>query len=202
MGTIGHCAKASCTLPLLAVVLCVWAPPTSGHGESQARDAEAECDQIIQLLAVTEGKVVADVGAGGGSWTFRLASRVGAQGRVYATEVKRAQVEGLRKTVRARKLQNVEVILGSQQDTGLPSKCCDGLLLRLVYHAFDNPGRMRDSMHRALKAGGVVLVVDFRPSPEQLVQEMKGAGFERMEFIERWQNQEGVYAVLFRKTVP
>jgi len=163
------------------------------------RDPEAEFEQIVQLLAVSEGKVVADVGAGGGSWAFRLAQRVGAQGRVYATEVKGPQVAGLRQVVRARRLENVEVILGSQQDMGLPSNCCDGLLLRLVYHAFDEPDLMRDSMRRAMKVGGLVLVVDFRPSPDQLTREMKDAGFERVQFVERWQEREDLFAALFRK---
>jgi ubiquinone/menaquinone biosynthesis C-methylase UbiE len=68
----------------------------------------------------------------------------------------------------------VTVILGSQQDMGLPTNCCEARLLRFVYHAFDDPGLMRASMRRAVKLGGFVLVVDFRPSPEQLTQERIG----------------------------
>ncbi|HSC26561.1 MAG TPA: methyltransferase domain-containing protein [Vicinamibacterales bacterium] len=183
---------------LLVVLLSAW-PLATAHRDPQARDPEVEFEQIVQLLNVSSGKVVADVGAGDGSWTLRLAQRVGAQGRVYATEVRRPQVEGLRQMVRTRGLEHVEVITGSQQEMGLPSNCCDGLLLRLVYHAFDEPHLMRDSMRRAMKVGGLVLVVDFRPSPDQLTQEMKEAGFERVQFIERWQEQQGVFAALFRK---
>ena len=105
----------------------------------------------------------------------------------------------MRQVVRARGLENEEVIFGSQQDMGLPANCCDGLLLRLVYHAFDKPALMRDSMRRAMQPGGLVLVVDFRPSPDQLTRDMNDAGFERVRFIEGWQGRQGIFAALFRK---
>ena len=169
---------------------------TPAHAQ---RDPAAEAAQIAELLRLEPGAVVADVGAGGGTWTFDLARRVGRTGRVYATEVKDVQIEGLRLAVRARKVPNVEVVRGSQADMGLPATCCDALLLRLVYHAFDEPALMRESLRRAMKPGGLVLIVDFRPPPEQLTREMQEAGFDRLQFIERWQGQEGVYAVLFKK---
>jgi predicted methyltransferase len=166
-----------------------------GQGSNQA----AEFEEIARLLEVSAGRTVADVGAGGGTWTMPLAKAVGATGRVYATEVKTVQVEALRQLARVRQLANVEVVFGTQQETGLPAGCCDGVLLRLVYHAFDEPAMMRASLRRATKPGGLVLIVDFRPPPEQLTREMRDDGFERVQFIERWQGQEGVYAVLFRR---
>jgi ubiquinone/menaquinone biosynthesis C-methylase UbiE len=173
------------------------AAPHPAH--RQTRSAEKELVQIAELLEVTAGKVVADVGAGGGQWAFGLADRVGATGRVYATEVKQLQVDGLRTAARARGAHNVDVVFGSQDDMGLPKQCCDAALLRLVYHAFDSPDRMRSSLHRAVKPGGRVLIIDFRPTPDQLTQELKTAGFDRLHFIERWQDQEGVYAALFQR---
>lgn len=147
---------------------------------AQARDDEAEVVEIARLLEVSSGTIVADVGAGGGSSTYRLAQQVGAQGRVFATEVRPRNVEGIAAGARARGLDNVTPILGSQVDTGLPPSCCDALLVRLVYHAFDHPTEMRQSMYRAMRPGGLVLVVDFRPSPDQLTMEMETAGFERL----------------------
>jgi ubiquinone/menaquinone biosynthesis C-methylase UbiE len=58
---------------------------------------------------------------------------------------------------------------------------------------------MRDSMLRAMKPGGRVLIVDFEPTPEQLSREMKVVGFEQVQLIERWQDRPDIYAVLFRK---
>jgi ubiquinone/menaquinone biosynthesis C-methylase UbiE len=160
---------------------------------------ELEFQQIAQLLKVSDGTVVADVGAGSGEWTSRLAMRVGQQGHVFTTEVKGPQVQGLRQMTR--KLKNITVVFGSQQDAGLPANCCDAMLLRLVYHAFTDPGVMRDGIREAMKTGGLVLVIDFDPSAEQLTQDMQEAGFERVQLMERWYRDE-LFAVLFRKVVP
>jgi ubiquinone/menaquinone biosynthesis C-methylase UbiE len=164
---------------------------------AQARDPDVEFRQMAELLKLADGMTVADVGAAGGTWTVRLAERVGPKGRVYGTDVKSAQVSGIASSAKSRGLTNVTAVLGSQDDMGLPSGCCDAMLLRLVYHAFDNPARMRESLQRAMKPQSRVLIIDFRPPPDQLVAEMKSIGFERIEFIERWQGQDGVYAALF-----
>ena len=164
---------------------------------AQARDPDVEFRQMADLLKLADGMTAADVGAGGGTWTVRLAEKVGPKGRVYGTDVKSPQVKGVESIAKARGLTNITAVLGTQDDMGLPSGCCDAMLLRLVYHAFDNPARMRESLRRAMKPESRVLIIDFRPPPDQLTAEMKSIGFERAEFIERWQGQEGVYAALF-----
>lgn len=186
------------SLPLLTI-LASGAPLPGAAGASQARDPEVEFRQIAKLLELDTGTVVADVGAGGGEWTFRLAARVGPKGRVYATDVKTAQAEGLRRGAAARRADHVTVVLGTQQDMALPPACCDAMLLRLVYHAFDDAGSMREGLRQAMRPGGLVLVIDFRPPVDQLTRDMRDAGFERSQHIERWQGQEGVFAALFRK---
>ena len=118
---------------------------------------------------------------------------------MFATDVKSAQVNGIETVARNNGLTNVTVILGTQDETGLPAGCCDAVLLRLVYHAFRNPAMMRESIRRAMKPGGLVLIVDFRPTPDQLRQEMNGAGFESLQVIDRWQDRSDLYACLFRK---
>ena len=59
---------------------------------------------------------------------------------------------------------------------------------------------MRESIRRAIKPGGRILIVDFRPPPEQLTQEMNVTGFERLQVTDRWQDRSDLYAVLFRKS--
>ena len=73
------------------------------------------------------------------------------------------------------------------------------MLLRLVYHAFDEPTRMLESLRRSMKPGGLVLIIDFRPQPDQLTREMGSVGFDRVEVFERWQGREEIFAVLFKK---
>ena len=166
---------------------------------AQARDPDVEFRQMAELLKLADGMTAADVGAGGGMWTVRLAERVGPKGRVFGTDVKSPQVQGVESAAKARGLTNVTAVLGSQDDMGLPSGCCDAMLLRLVYHAFDNPAKMRESIRNAMKPRSRVLIIDFRPPPDQLTAEMKSIGFERIEFIDRWQGQDGVYAALFAR---
>jgi ubiquinone/menaquinone biosynthesis C-methylase UbiE len=183
------------------VLALAFGPPCSGTALSpQGMATEAEFARIAELIGATPGKTVADVGAGGaGVLTYPLARRVGPTGRVYATEVKEPQVDSLRKGAKRLGLENVQVVFGTQQDMGLPAQCCDGLLLRLVYHAFDEPTRMLESLRRSMKPGGLVLIIDFRPKPDQLTPELASVGFDRVEVIEGWQGREEIFAVLFKK---
>jgi ubiquinone/menaquinone biosynthesis C-methylase UbiE len=176
---------------LVAMMLCLLPVVSTGQ-----RDTQREVTEIAQLLRLSETTVLADVGAGSGEWTFLLAPRVN---RVFATDVKSPQVSGIEKVARSRGITNVSVVLGTQEATGLAANCCDAMLLRLVYHAFRNPPMMRESVRRALRAGGLILIVDFTPTSEQLAQEMRAAGFEQLQVLERWQGQPDVHASLFRK---
>jgi ubiquinone/menaquinone biosynthesis C-methylase UbiE len=168
---------------------------------ADTRDEESEFKQVAALLHLSSGNRVADVGAGGGGWTFRLAKVVGTEGHVYSTEVKPELVSAIRSGVRARGLKNVTVIQGDQDHMGLPADSCDAVLLRLVYHAFKNPAPMRDNLRTAVKTGGLVLIIDFRPSTEQLIREMKEIGYTDVQRIEKWQGQDSVYAVVFKKQI-
>jgi hypothetical protein len=98
-------------------------------------------------------------------------------------------------------LNNVTVILGHQDDMGLPEGCCDAVLLRLVYHAFKNPEKMRGSLKQAVKPEGLVLVVDFRPPTQQLIKEMAESGFKVVHSIDKWRGQESVYGVVFKRQI-
>jgi SAM-dependent methyltransferase len=101
--------------------------------------------------------------------------------------------------------KNVTVLLGSQDDTTLPRECCDAILLRLVYHAFRNPNAMRESLARALRPGGRILIIDFPggpwagPTATVLEEQMAEVGCTRVDLHDSWQGQQGVFAVLFRK---
>ncbi len=85
----------------------------------------------------------ADVGAGDGRYSVALARTVGERGRVYATEVDPDDLKKMEDRVEREKLSNVDVVRGTQEATGLSEACCDGILLRRVYHHFQNPAAMR-----------------------------------------------------------
>lgn len=173
-----------------------------------------EVDRLIEVLEIEQGEVVADVGAGDGTWSAALAERVGGSGRIYATEVDRDDLKKIRDRIERAGLDNVLVVEGTQNETGLPPACCDAILLRRVYHHFQEPGAMRASLKQALSDDGLLLIVDFdtkryraRPSgipesrgghgveKEVVVSEMERDGFELVSDLE-WRGDD--YALLFR----
>ncbi|MGH9322330.1 MAG: class I SAM-dependent methyltransferase [Vicinamibacteria bacterium] len=173
-----------------------------------------ELSRLIEILDVDPGESFADVGAGDGRFSVALARTVGQSGSIYATEVDPNDIQKIEERVRREKLENVEVVRGSQDETGLPALCCHGILLRRVYHHFQKPEAMQASMKRALREDGLLLVVDFgtkkswgRPEglppsraghgmdKERLISEMEAAGFDLVKDVP-W--EDGDYALLFR----
>jgi ubiquinone/menaquinone biosynthesis C-methylase UbiE len=176
-----------------------------------------EEERIAKVLGLREGMVVADVGAGDGRWSEALAARLGPAGRVLATEVEPGKVEKLRELTPGPGSARIEAVLGSQSDTGLSPGCCDAVLLRMTYHHFKEPGRMRRSLWRSLRPGGLIAVIDIHPQehwrrlpgtpdrgghgiePAILEQEMTGDGFVVERRIGRWQGDPERYCLLFRR---
>jgi predicted methyltransferase len=183
-------------------------------GPSLAHGPEAE--RITSALDLKPGLHVADVGAGDGEWTEVLARSVGPGGHVYATEVDEAELEKVRRRASDARLENVTTLLGTQDESGLAESCCDAILLRLVYHHFTAPARMRQSLRRALRPGARLAVVDIDPQkswralpgvPERgghgiaerdLVAEMTADGFEVAARYPEWNGDHDRYCVVFR----
>lgn len=184
---------------------------------SRARADANESQRIAEVLELREGISVADVGGGRGKWTEELARRVGATGHVYATEVEQDKVDDIAKRAERAGLENVTAILGDQDDTGLPTGCCDAILLRLVYHHFQDPPKMRASLAAAMKPDARLVIVDTAPhddwrelpgvpdrgghgiSPRDLVAELANDGFELVEQHHDWPDEEANYCAVFQK---
>ena len=104
-----------------------------------------------------------DVGAGEGYWTVALSRLVGNTGRVYSTEIVSELLGYIKQKVENVGLKNVTMIKGTVTDTKLPWRCCEAILLRIVYHHFTHPQEMSRSMYESLRPGGLILVIDFAP---------------------------------------
>lgn len=182
-------------LLLLASLSSAWCQDAPGFDDETARIAEA--------LELRPGLTVADVGAGDGRYSAFLADAVGASGAVYATEVDEDSLDAIRKSVSGR--DNVTVIQGKHDSTELPAACCDRILLRRVYHHFEDPTAMLASLRASLKPGGIIAVVDFlresselgRPDAtphdhehgvriDELTGAMEKAGFELLRQVDDW----------------
>jgi ubiquinone/menaquinone biosynthesis C-methylase UbiE len=179
-------------------------------------DATSEIAKLAALMEWKQGTVVADIGAGDGSYSFAAAERVGSSGRVFATEIDKEKLNALRAQIKKQNLQNVTVVESADADTKLPSNCCDAIFLRRVYHHLTKPAEFDANLVRSLKPGGKLAIIDFpaRPGldpvegvpanrgghgiPEKIViEELKAAGLQLEKTVDDWPSES--YCVVFVK---
>lgn len=103
---------------------------------------------------------MADVGAGNGYFTFHLAGRVGAQGKVYAVDIQKSVLGEVRSRAEKEKLGQIETVLGAASDPKLPAEQLDAILVMNAYHEFVEHDAMMRGMLRALRPGGLLAVID------------------------------------------
>jgi predicted methyltransferase len=127
-----------------------------------AREEEEEPERALELIGITPGIVVADVGAGTGYMTVRLARRVGPTGKVYANELQPAMLQLIEDKVRSEQLANVELVQGTEDDARLPASAMDLVLLVDVYHELRHPQPMLQSLRQSLKPNGRLILVEYR----------------------------------------
>lgn len=192
-------------------------PQDLGLLSAPDRDDWNKPDLIMDALGVADGATVADLGAGGGWFTIRLARRVGPNGLVYAQDIQPQMIEAINRRVQQEALTNVRTVLGTPSDARLPGGL-DAVLIVDAYREMDEPSRpqviqeLLRSVSRALTPQGRVGIVDFMPGgggpgpaeddrvrPEEIVTAFEAAGF-------RLQSRDAVppfqYLLVFGKTTP
>jgi ubiquinone/menaquinone biosynthesis C-methylase UbiE len=163
-------SKRALVAVALALGVCVTVgAQQTGLTDAQIKSADVEVPRLVELLELKPGMSVADVGAGFGAWTMRLAREVGTSGRVYATDLGAAQIAALRDITSRERLDNVIVIDGAVNSTNLPALCCDAILIRDAYHHLTQPEAIIKSLAASLKSGGRLAVIDFPPRPDSAV---------------------------------
>jgi len=130
--------------------------------ERPEREQEERSSKLWKMLKVKDAEVVADVGAGSGYHTFKLAELVGAKGKVYAVDIQEEMLDIIRGRMKAKKVTNVVPVKGTVSDPKLPESSIDMILMVDVYHEFSHPFEMTETMVRALKPGGRLIFVEFR----------------------------------------
>ena len=137
-------------------------PKDLGLLEGPDRDAYQKPDQIMDELGIGDGSVVADLGAGGGWFTVRLARRVGPNGRVYAEDIQRQMIEAIHRRVEREGLSDRVILrLGTQLDPRLPENTLDAALIVDAYHEMEQPVVLLRNLARSLKPTGRVGIVNY-----------------------------------------
>ena len=124
---------------------------------------DAEAERLAEILGVKPGGTVADVGAGSGRFSVKMAAIVGPSGKVYSTELNSENLQAIAARAQAAGVGNVLPIEGAELETKLPDACCDAVFLRNVYHHITDPDAFASSLRKAVRPGGRLGVIDFAP---------------------------------------
>ncbi len=164
------------------------------------RDNWQQPARVVEALALRPGDRVADIGAGGGYFTFRFAEAVGRDGKVFAIDVDPDMTRNISAEAAKRGLANIEAILAKPDSPGLAAESVDMIFLANTYHHLSNRTEYFRAVLPALRAGGRIVVVEFRQSgwlgkmvghsstEEDMQAEMKEAGYRlaaRHTFLKR-----------------
>jgi ubiquinone/menaquinone biosynthesis C-methylase UbiE len=164
------------------------------------RDSVNEAKTVMDLADIEKGTTVADIGAGEGYYTVRLAARVGKKGRVLAQDIDEGALHRLGERVERERLDNVSIKLGAPDDPRLPVASFDRIFLVHMYHEVAEPYAFLWRLRPALRPNGRVIVVDVdRPTdrhgipPALLFCEFGAVGFRLTQFV-RKRELQGYYA--------
>lgn len=161
------------------------------------RDASEQPERVLDALKIREGATVADVGAGVGYFTWRLAKRVGPKGKVIAVDLQQKMLDRMAEDLKRRNIANVEMVLGGVRDPHLPEGAVDLALLVDVYHEFSEPEEMVSHIRKALRPDGKLVLVEYRKedpsipilplhkmSVDDVRSELEPLGFELQQALE------------------
>ena len=162
--------------------------------ETESREIYHLRDKIVAAAGIKPGMTVADIGAGTGLFTLPFSEAVGSEGKVYAVEIARNFLEHIRARAARAKAGNVQTILCTERSVELPEASVDLAFICDVYHHFEYPKSTLATLHRAIRPGGELILIDFKRIPgessdfvmghvragqEVFEAEVAGAGFEK-----------------------
>jgi ubiquinone/menaquinone biosynthesis C-methylase UbiE len=191
--------------------------PEAAQIAQERRQAELDAPWLVEVLELTPGMAVADVGSGFGAMTVVLGHWIGS-GRVFATDITESALRQTREYVKTEGLTNVTVLEGAEAATNLPDACCDAIFLRNVYHHITGVDAFNRSLVASLKPGGRLAIIDFEDRsggripkgvpanrgghgvpPAIVVDELTAAGLTHVRTAENWPAGQPTFLALFRR---
>lgn len=164
--------------------------------ERSERETEERPADVIEALQIKPGQTIADLGAGSGYYSFRIASLVGPTGKVLAIDIEPAMLEVITQRARRESIANIATVRSSAQDPNLAPRSVDLLFMVDVYHELEFPYEVMTKVRAALKPGGRVALVEYRAedpdvqikpvhkmSERQVRREMQAAGFKHVQTV-------------------
>jgi ubiquinone/menaquinone biosynthesis C-methylase UbiE len=180
--------------------------------EVESREVFTKRKEIVAACKLKPGQAVADVGAGTGLFTRLFAAEVGEKGKVFAVDIAENFLDHIRKTCAEAKITNVETIKCTATSAELPENSVDVVFICDTFHHFEFPLRTMASIHKALKPGGRVVLIDFhrikgkssdfimghvRAGQEVFVKEVEESGFRKVDAVKDLLEEN--YLVVFEK---
>jgi precorrin-6B methylase 2 len=152
--------------------------------ERPEREEEENPKKLLAELKLKEGDVVADIGAGSGYYSFRMAKLVGEKGKVLAVDIQPEMLDMIKARSKKEKINNVEPVMGAEADPKLKPESVDVILLVDVYHEFAQPYEMTEKMVASLKPGGRLVFVEFRLEDDRVPIKLVHKMSERQVLLE------------------
>jgi len=173
--------------------------------EDAKREENLQINRVMDILKISEGKSVADIGAGSGWFTVRAAKRVGEKGKVFAVEINQDYINYINDRSKRENFSNIQTVLGTEDDPKLPAGSVDAVLILKTYHEIGQPVKVLANIRKSLKKDALVGIIDRNGSgddhgikKEVVVDELKHAGFVLKEEFDFTKADGMDYFLVFR----
>jgi len=173
--------------------------------EDENRAKNLQIDRVMDILKITEGKQVADLGAGSGWFTTRAAQRVGSKGKVFAVEINQEYINHINDRAKRENFTNIQTVLGTEDDPKLAANSVDAVLILKTYHEIGQPVKVLRNLRKSLKKDALVGIIDKDGKGDdhgidknQVVEEAKRAGFVLKEEFDFTKADGMDYFLVFR----
>ena len=173
--------------------------------EDENRAKNLQIDRVMDILKITEGKSVADIGAGSGWFTTRAAQRVGSKGKVFAVEINQEYINYINDRARRENFTNIQTVLGTEDNPKLPNGAVNAVLILKTYHEIAQPVKVLKNIRASLKKDALLGIIDKNGKGDdhgidkaKVVEEAKRAGFVLQEEFDFTKADGMDYFLVFR----